>query len=102
MLEHLNHRFAGNFDTQRFEHWALYNEQFQQIEMHLRCLQAHTVRLAALDLSVGFAAGETILTEISRKFDVAVLQQELEAKGLKPLRVWTDPKQWFGLMLYQR
>jgi L-histidine Nalpha-methyltransferase len=101
MLKHLNWRFDGNFDTQWFEHWAFYNEQLHQIEMHLRCLKAHTVQLKALDLTVHFEAGETIMTEISRKFDLTVIQQELQAKGLNPLQVWTDPKQWFGLILCQ-
>ena len=101
MLKHLNQRFEGNFDTQLFEHWAFYNEPLNQIEMHLRCLKAHTVRLEALDLTVKFEAGETIMTEISRKFDLDVMQQELQAKGLTSRKVWTDPKQWFGLILCQ-
>ena len=101
MLEHLNRRFEGNFDTQLFEHWAFYNEQLHQIEMHLRSLKAHTIRLKALDLTVNFEADETIMTEISRKFDLSVMQQQLQAKGLKPLKVWTDPKKWFGLLLCQ-
>lgn len=99
VLEHLNQRFEGNFDTQLFEHWAFYNDELHQIEMHLRCLKAHTVRLETLDLTVEFAAGETIMTEISRKFDLDVMQQELQSKGLQPMKVWTDPKQWFGLIL---
>ncbi len=102
ILEHVNRRFQGNFDTKLFEHWAFYNEQLNQIEMHLRCLKAHSVRLEALDLTVEFETGETIMTEISRKFDLEVMQQELQAKGLKPLQVWTDPKQWFGLILCKR
>ena len=101
VLEHLNQRFEGNFDTQSFEHWAFYNDQLHQIEMHLRSLKAHTVRLEALDLTVKFDTDETIMTEISRKFDLGVMQQELQEKGLKPLQVWTDPKQWFGLILCQ-
>jgi dimethylhistidine N-methyltransferase len=101
MLEHLNQRFEGNFDTRLFEHWAFYNEKLHQIEMHLRSLKAHTVRLEALDLTVNFEVGETIMTEISRKFDLSIVQQELQAKGLKPLQVWTDSENWFGLILCQ-
>lgn len=101
MLEHLNWRFQGNFDTKLFEHWAFYNDQLNQIELHLRCLKSHSVRLEALDITVDFEVGETIMTEISRKFDLNIIQQELQAKGLKPRQVWTDPKQWFGLILCQ-
>lgn len=102
MLQHLNQRFGGNFNTQLFEHWAFYNEQLNQIEMHLRCLQSQTVALEALKLEVAFSAGETIRTEISRKFNLALIQQELQAQDLNTLAVWSDPKQWFGLILFQK
>lgn len=101
MLQHLNRRFDGNFDTTQFEHWAFYNESQHQIEMHLRSLRSQTVQLRALDLTIEFETGETILTEISRKFDLNTMQQELQARSLVPLQVWTDPKQWFGLLLCQ-
>ncbi|HEY9845199.1 MAG TPA: L-histidine N(alpha)-methyltransferase [Candidatus Caenarcaniphilales bacterium] len=102
MLHHLNRCFTGNFDPAQFAHWAFYNEPQNQIEMHLKSLSAQTVHLAALDFSVTFAAGETILTEISRKFNLNHLQQELQAQNLVPLQVWTDPQHWFGLLICQR
>jgi dimethylhistidine N-methyltransferase len=102
MLEHLNQRFGGNFNPQNFEHWAFYNLELNQIEMHLRCLSAHSVDLAALDFQVKFETGETIRTEISRKFNVQTVQAELAAKGLKPITAWTDYKRWFGLILSQK
>lgn len=101
MLQHLNRRFEGNFDTTQFEHWAFYNESQHQIEMHLRSLRSQTVQLRALNLTIEFETGETILTEISRKFDLNTMQQQLQERGLVPLQVWTDPKQWFGLLLCQ-
>lgn len=45
--------------------------------------------------------GESILTEISRKFDLAIIQKQLEVQGLKTLNTWTDPQQWFALILCQ-
>ncbi|MHC5769028.1 MAG: L-histidine N(alpha)-methyltransferase [Nostoc sp.] len=101
MLEHLNQRFEGNFDTTQFEHRAFYNESEHQIEMHLRSLRSQIVELRALNLKVNFALDETILTEISRKFDLNTIKQQLTAQGLLPLHVWTDPNQWFGLLLCQ-
>jgi dimethylhistidine N-methyltransferase len=101
MLHHLNRQFEGNFDTNQFEHWAFYNETQHQIEIHLRSLQAQTVQLRALDLTVEFETGETILTEVSRKFDLKEMERELQARGLVPLQMWTDPQQWFGLLLCQ-
>ncbi|MUH01604.1 L-histidine N(alpha)-methyltransferase [Scytonema sp. UIC 10036] len=101
MLEHLNRLYEGNFDITQFEHWAFYNETQNQIEMHLRSLRSQTVQLKALNLTISFDQDETILTEISRKFDLNTIQQELKAKGLVPQKVWTDKNQWFGLILSQ-
>ncbi|MDF5716793.1 MAG: L-histidine N(alpha)-methyltransferase [Rhizonema sp. NSF051] len=101
MLEHLNWRFDGNFDTTQFSHLAFYNEIEQRIEMHLSSLRSQTVELRALNLNVNFAPAETIFTEISRKFDLHAIQQELKALHLVPQKVWTDENKWFGLLLCQ-
>jgi len=101
MLQHLNRRFAGNFDPTQFEHWAFYNQSQAQIEMHLRSKRSQSVELQTLNLNIEFTAGETILTEISRKFNLNAIKQELQSQGLVPIQTWTDANQWFGLLLCQ-
>jgi L-histidine N-alpha-methyltransferase len=101
MLSHLNWRFQGNFNLNLFSHQAIYNQADSQIEMYLHCQENHWVNLEILDLKVSFQAGESILTEISRKFDLATMQKQLEMQGLKTVKIWTDPQQWFGLILCQ-
>lgn len=102
MLRHLNWKFGGNFDLTQFEHVAYYNPVQHQIEMHLRSLRSQTVTLDRLNLTIEFVAGETILSEISRKFDLGQIQADLQPWKLKPVQVWTDAKNWFGLLLCQR
>lgn len=102
MLQHLNRRFQGNFDLSQFEHWAFYNRTQNQIEMHLRSLKAQTITLQALEFETKIAAGETLQTEISRKFHLPTLMAMLEDQALHPLQTWTDPNSWFGLVLCQR
>ncbi len=109
ILRHLNWRYQGNFNLENFQHLAFYNPKDNQIEMHLRSLAAQTVELSTLDLTVELAQDETIRTEISRKFDLGELQQQLRGKEndsnhrkLEPLKVWTDANRWFGLVLCQR
>ncbi|UBF28945.1 L-histidine N(alpha)-methyltransferase [Kovacikia minuta CCNUW1] len=102
ILNHLNHRFQGNFDLNQFSHWAFYNPVQHQIEMHLRSLKHQIVTLKALNLEVTLEAGETIQTEISRKFHLPTLTTTLESHALHPLHIWTDPQAWFGLLLCQR
>jgi L-histidine Nalpha-methyltransferase len=102
ILRHLNHRFDGNFALDRFEHFAFYNPDLHQIEMHLRSLDNQTILLKTLNYQVKFNAGETIHTEISRKFHLSTLVDNLASHAFKPLQIWTDPQDWFGLILCQR
>jgi dimethylhistidine N-methyltransferase len=101
ILNHLNWRFSGNFDLDFFKHQAIYNETDHQIEMYLHCQADHQVTLDILDLNIQFASGESILTEISRKFDLQSIQTQLRSQGLETVKVWTDPQEWFGLVLCQ-
>jgi dimethylhistidine N-methyltransferase len=105
MLRHLNWRFQGNFDLEQFEHHAWFNDDASQIEMHLRSLRPQTVHLERLGLTVNFAKGETILTEVSRKFSLTgptSITDQLAQHDLMPLQVWTDEKAWFALILSQK
>ena len=101
MLRHLNERFEGDFDLEAFEHEAIFNRADSRIEMHLRSLAEQTVTFAKLDLSVDFAHGETIRTEISRKFEIDKLRATLGDTGFKMIESWTDPKRYFALSLFR-
>ena len=101
MIAHLNWRFHGDFDLDLFRHQAIYNQVDHQIEMYLYARSPHQASLDILDLKVQFQAGESILTEISRKFDLAAVQVQLRSQGLETIKIWTDPQQWFGLVLCQ-
>ncbi|HAO11152.1 MAG TPA: L-histidine N(alpha)-methyltransferase [Planktothrix sp. UBA8407] len=101
ILRHLNNIFEGNFNLQQFEHWAFYNQTEHQIEMHLKSLRSQTVELKKLNLAIELATDETIHTEISRKFELEKIQEELRDLGLVSLKTWTDKNQWFGLILCQ-
>jgi dimethylhistidine N-methyltransferase len=102
ILQHLNHQFQANFDLSQFAHWAFYNPIQHQIEMHLRSLTAQTVHFQVLDYEISLEAGETIQTEVSRKFHLPTLTCKLESFDFHPLSTWTDPQGWFALLLCQR
>ncbi len=101
VLRHLNDRFDGNFNLDHFAHLAFFNSTASQIEMHLKSLTVQTVTLKALDLEIALKSGETIRTEISRKFNLPALTDTLTVHALQPLKIWTDPQSWFGLILCQ-
>ncbi|WP_038015430.1 L-histidine N(alpha)-methyltransferase [Synechococcus sp. PCC 7335] len=102
MLRHLNQKFEGNFDLSKFLHIAHYNKQANQIEMYLESMAAQTVRLETLELTVAFENGDRILSEISRKFDLEEMTRILASHQLNVIETFSDPRQWFGLLLCQR
>ena len=102
MLTHLNWRYEGDFDVDRFAHHAFYNQTENQIEMHLVSETEQRATLGALDLTVPFVAKETIHTEISRKFTVGDMHGVFQGCGFEPVSNWTDPNSWFALALYRK
>jgi L-histidine N-alpha-methyltransferase len=67
--------------------------------MRLRAASAQTVRVVGLGLTVEFAAGEQMRTEVSAKFREAGVRAELAAAGLTMRSWWTDEGGQFGLSL---
>jgi len=102
MLRHLNRRFDGDFDLARFAHRAFFDPVSSQIEMHLVSAEAQAVRLKRLDFTARFDAGETIRTEISRKFRAGEMQAAVEAHGFRLDERWSDAADWFALALFRR
>jgi L-histidine N-alpha-methyltransferase len=102
MLQHLNWRFDGNFDLSQFRHVSFYNEGDRQVEMYIESMTAQTITLQALNLTVEFAQGERLFSEISRKFDPEVLTQELLGFDLAVRHIFTDDQRQFALLLCQK
>lgn len=101
ILTHINRALGANFDLSQWRHRAIYNETAQQIEMHLESLCPQSVYLKAASREFSFKPGETILTEISRKFDPQEISDWFEALGFQPVKHWQDSAGWYGLLLLQ-
>jgi len=99
VLAVVNRELDADFDLDAFEHVARWNADEERIEMWLRTTSPQRVRIAALDLTVDFAAGEKMLTEVSCKFRPDGVAAELAAAGLRRTHWWTDAAGDFGLSL---
>ncbi len=98
-LVRINRELRANFDRKAFRHVARWNARQSRIEMHLESTRRQRVSVAALDLDVDFASGETIHTENSYKFTPQSIASLLAQGGFTVTRSWTDPRQWFGVYL---
>jgi L-histidine Nalpha-methyltransferase len=99
VLHVVNRELAADFDADRFTHVARWNADEEWIEMWLRSEDARRVTIGELGVTVDFARGEEMRTEISAKFRRERVEAELAAAGLTLTRWWTDPDGDFALSL---
>jgi L-histidine Nalpha-methyltransferase len=99
VLRVLNREVGADFDVEAFAHVALWDKENEWIEMRLRATRAMTVHVADLGMTVEFAEGEEMQTEISAKFRPEGVRAMLEEAGFEPVRTWTDPADRFSLTL---
>jgi L-histidine N-alpha-methyltransferase len=99
VLTVLNRELGADFDVGAFDHVAFFDREREWIEMRLRARSRQTVHVAALDLTVHFAAREEMRTEISAKFTPRRLEADLGAAGLETVERYTDERERFALTL---
>jgi len=99
VLRVVNRELDADFVPESFAHVAKWNAEEEWIEMRLRATTALHIDVARLGLSIDFAAGEEMRTEISAKFRRDGVVEELSAAGLELVEWWTDPAGDFALSL---
>jgi L-histidine N-alpha-methyltransferase len=97
LLHRVNRELGGSIPVEAFRHLARWNEWESRIEMHLEAVC--NVTFVAAGRRFAMAAGETIHTENSHKYDLREARLLLRAGAWTPLREWTDPENKFALIL---
>ncbi len=99
VLAVLNAELGADFDLDSFDHIAVWDAAAEWMEMRLRSAADQSVRVPGIGLTVRFAEGEEMRTEVSAKFRRAGVEAELAAAGFAMRSWWTDPAGQFGLSL---
>ncbi|HEV7563356.1 MAG TPA: L-histidine N(alpha)-methyltransferase [Solirubrobacterales bacterium] len=99
VLQVLNRELGADFDLDAFEHVARYDAREERMDIRLRSLAEQTVHVADLDLTVQFAAGEEMRTEISTKFTRERLECVYAEAGLEMCGWFTDEAGDYALTL---
>ena len=98
----LNRDAGTNFDPAHYAHRAIYRRDAQQIEMHLDLLKAQRVNVPGVGV-LELAQGDSIRTEISRKFTAVDLEQLCAEAGLHLAELWTTPEPYsYSLVFAQK
>ncbi len=97
LLERINRELDGTFDVDAFTHDARWMPEPGRIEMHLVSDRDQSVEVGGE--SFEFAAGESIYTEDSHKYDIAGFQALAAEAGWRAVQQWTDPDELFSIHL---
>lgn len=100
VLAVLNREVGTDFDVSRWAHRAVWNAQQSRVELSLVPDTSQRVRVPQLGIDVELAKGEALRTEISTKFRIPALSEELAAAKL-PVR-WTQTDGDVALIWAQR
>ena len=97
ILDRINRHFDNPIDKEKFEHYAYYNAPKGRVEMHLVCLEKHSVCLD--DVVVEFEKGESIHTESSYKYAPSEFQALALAAGWETKKLWLADDEMFSVFL---
>jgi len=101
LLSRINRELDGNFDVAAFTHQPNYDPESGAATSALRSEEDQRVYIGALDETFEFAAGELIHTEISQKYDEALIERLAGAAGFEVAARFTDEKGWYTDQLWR-
>ena len=102
VFRNINRLLKSNFDIGKMRYHSWFNPDWQQIEMYAVADEPQEIRFPDLASAFHWRKDEKILVEISRKFDPQRLQEQLRFFGLRPALHWTDPNEWYSVLLFQK
>jgi L-histidine N-alpha-methyltransferase len=97
----MNRELDTGIDLDSIAHVAFFNPDLEQMEIYLEFLADQTITLPGQKI-FAVARGERIMLEISRKFRLPSVIENLASYGLQTVRTYTDEQDWFGLLLLEK
>jgi len=102
LLRRINRELDADFDPDQFDHYEIYHPETGEARSYIVSNVTQSVCINALDLTVPFAAGEIIHTEISRKFTPDQIQQLAQETGFRVTGWFTDSRGYFVDAVYEK
>jgi L-histidine N-alpha-methyltransferase len=98
VLHVINRELDADFEPESFEHLAFYDDERERVEMHLRAPRPVSARVDKIDLELSLDRGETIRTEICRKFTRGGYEDRIEKAGFRVREWYSDARDYFSLV----
>lgn len=102
LLNRINNELGGNFNLNEFDFYANYDPGTGEVRSYLVSLKDQDVRIDQLETTVHFTKGETIWTELSKKYDLNELTALVEPAGFELIAHFLDDNKYFSDSLFKR
>lgn len=100
LIDRINRELDGTLDPDGLEYRAFWNPYRSRIEMYLQASRDQSFTLAGETLQL--RESETIHTENSHKFTIALFQDLARQAGMSPANVWCDEDTPFSIHWLER
>ncbi len=95
LLRRINRELGADFQRDRYEHRARFNEEEGCVEIHIVSMQEQHVSVG--DVTIELADGEAIHTENSYKYDLDEFEQLARKAGWQGVHWWSDEDNLFSV-----
>ncbi len=102
LLRRINEELGANFNLEAFEHIPYYTEEEGIAKSFLKSKKEQMVNIAATSSVYHFSKGESIHTEISRKYNDEIIGKITKKSRLVIDQKFTDSKNYFADYLLEK
>ena len=95
LLARINRELGGNFDLEKFTHYANYRPIEGSARSYLMSREKQDVRIDALDRSFSFEQWEAIFMEISQKYSLSMIERLASESGFAIKQNFHDSRNYY-------
>lgn len=99
LLRRINRELNGNFNIEKFDFYSTYIPETGEVRSYIVSGAKQDVTLKKLNKTINFEWGETIHTEISKKYSTNQMIEITKKAGFEFIESYTDCKGYFMNML---
>lgn len=102
LLVRLNRELGADFQADQFSHYPYYDPESGITKSYLVSMNDQDVHIEALHKTIHFKRWELIHTEVSQKYDVAMIEKLAARTGLEIVQYYYDRKYYFADVLFRK
>lgn len=102
LLVRLNRELGADFQVDQFTHYPYYDPETGMTKSYLVSMNDQDVHIEALHKTIHFKRWEIIHTEVSQKYDVAMIEKLAARTGLEIVQYYYDRKYYFTDVLFRK